>query len=277
MAWTFHAPSRISEGIDDDRPYSDRISGLFGQRNARSQTLRRPVCFPSWGWAGAGECARRGWPAPEQMIEPVDASDPRMGVVDHPRGKAFHLLAIPDWMGPTQACEARLERGDVATIEEGAERGSATTTSPRCASRTRTIRGRCSRWDGHVTPAPSASSRSRSSSPDPRPLLPAPGAPEPRESPREPSTPQERRELLLDELRRPLPVAQPRRLRPERLVMVAHHLIQHRRGWVARGICARREGHAPARSESRGGIRRARFRGRSRATTLQIAIDDRKH
>ena len=59
----------------------------------------------------------------EQMIESVDASDPRMGVVEHPRGKAFRLLAIPDWMGPTQACEARLARGDIAATEEGAERG----------------------------------------------------------------------------------------------------------------------------------------------------------
>jgi hypothetical protein len=57
------------------------------------------------------------------MIEPVDASDPRMGVVDHPRGKAFRLLAIPDWMGPTHACEARLARGDIAATEEGVERG----------------------------------------------------------------------------------------------------------------------------------------------------------
>jgi len=59
----------------------------------------------------------------EQMIEPVAASDPRMRVVDHPRGKAFRLLAIPDWMGPTQACDARLARGDVAATEEGAQRG----------------------------------------------------------------------------------------------------------------------------------------------------------
>ena len=59
----------------------------------------------------------------EQIIEPVEPSDARMGVVDHPRRTAFTLVAEPDWMGPSQACEVRLQRGDVAATEEGAERG----------------------------------------------------------------------------------------------------------------------------------------------------------
>ena len=59
----------------------------------------------------------------EQIIEPVEPSDARMGVVDHPRRAAFTLVAKPDWMGPAQACEVRLPRGDVAPTEEGKERG----------------------------------------------------------------------------------------------------------------------------------------------------------
>ncbi len=33
------------------------------------------------------------------------------------------MLGVPDWMGPTLACDARLARGDTAATDEGAERG----------------------------------------------------------------------------------------------------------------------------------------------------------
>jgi hypothetical protein len=59
----------------------------------------------------------------EEAIEPVAPTDPRLRLVDQPRIKAFHVLGVPDWMGPTLACEARLARGDTAATDEGVERG----------------------------------------------------------------------------------------------------------------------------------------------------------
>ena len=59
----------------------------------------------------------------EDILQPVPPTDPRLRVVDHPRIKAFQVVDVPDWMGPTLACEARLARGDTTAIEEGAERG----------------------------------------------------------------------------------------------------------------------------------------------------------
>ncbi len=59
----------------------------------------------------------------EEAIEPVAPTDPRLRIVDQPRIKAFHMLGVPDWMGPTLACDARLARGDTAATDEGAERG----------------------------------------------------------------------------------------------------------------------------------------------------------
>jgi len=55
----------------------------------------------------------------EGVIEKVDPVDPRMRVVDHSRSTVFGLLGVPDWMGPTLACEARLIRGDTAATENG--------------------------------------------------------------------------------------------------------------------------------------------------------------
>lgn len=61
-------------------------------------------------------------------------------------------------------------------------------------------------------------------------------AAEAREPAGEPAALEERVELVDDEARQPLPVAQPRRLGQERLVVVAHHLGQHRGGRFARRI-----------------------------------------
>jgi hypothetical protein len=58
----------------------------------------------------------------EEVIESVEPTDPRLRVVDQPRIDAFHLLGVPDWMGPTLTCEARLARGDTAATDEGADR-----------------------------------------------------------------------------------------------------------------------------------------------------------
>jgi hypothetical protein len=59
----------------------------------------------------------------EEIIEPVVPTDTRFRIVNQPRGKAFHLLGAPDWMGPTLSCEVRLAGGDTLATEEGAERG----------------------------------------------------------------------------------------------------------------------------------------------------------
>jgi hypothetical protein len=61
-------------------------------------------------------------PRLEDIIQPVQPTDPRLRVVDHPRIKAFQVVGVPDWMGPTLTCEARLARGDTAATEEGADR-----------------------------------------------------------------------------------------------------------------------------------------------------------
>ena len=61
-------------------------------------------------------------PRLEDIIQPVEPTDPRMRIVDHPRNKAFQVVGVPDWMGPTLTCEARLARGDTAATEEGADR-----------------------------------------------------------------------------------------------------------------------------------------------------------
>jgi hypothetical protein len=51
-----------------------------------------------------------------------------------------------------------------------------------------------------------------------------------------PSTRQERVELIVDKTRQSLAIAELRRLGPEREVVVAHHLVQDRRGRVARRV-----------------------------------------
>jgi hypothetical protein len=58
----------------------------------------------------------------EELIESVEPTDPRLRVVEQPRISAFHVLGVPDWMGPTLTCEARLSRGDMAATDEGADR-----------------------------------------------------------------------------------------------------------------------------------------------------------
>jgi len=78
-----------------------------------------------------------------------------------------------------------------------------------------------------------------------QPLLAAAGAPEAREPARVPPAPQERLELVFDESRQSFSVAQPGRLGAERLVVIAHDLIEHRRGGIARRIRTRRQGHGP--------------------------------
>jgi hypothetical protein len=61
-------------------------------------------------------------PRLEDIIQPVEPTDPRLRIVDQPRNKAFQVVGVPDWMGPTLTCEARLARGDAAATEEGADR-----------------------------------------------------------------------------------------------------------------------------------------------------------
>ena len=58
----------------------------------------------------------------EAFMQPVQPADPRMRVVDHPRIKAFQVVGVPDWMGSTLTCAARLAGGDTAAAEEGADR-----------------------------------------------------------------------------------------------------------------------------------------------------------
>jgi hypothetical protein len=55
----------------------------------------------------------------QDIVEPVIPADSRLRPVDHPN-QAFGLVGIPDWMGPTISCEARLARGDTSTKEDGA-------------------------------------------------------------------------------------------------------------------------------------------------------------
>jgi hypothetical protein len=68
------------------------------------------------------------------------------------------------------------------------------------------------------------------------PLRAAARAAKPREPTGVPSTPQERVELVVDETRQPLAIAELRRLGPKRVVVVAHDLVQDRRGRVARRV-----------------------------------------
>ena len=67
--------------------------------------------------ARAGAVARL-----EAIMQPVEPADPRLRIVDQPRNKAFQVVGMPNWMGPSLTCEARLARGDTAATEEGADR-----------------------------------------------------------------------------------------------------------------------------------------------------------
>ena len=84
-------------------------------------------------------------------------------------------------------------------------------------------------------------------------------APEAGESPSEPPTPEERLEFLLDETRQALAVAQVSRLRPERLEVLAHDLIQHAPARIARRVLDRRQGHDANGGERRATERSGRF------------------
>ncbi len=64
--------------------------------------------------AGLGQISRL-----EGVIEKVDPVDPRLRVVEHSRSTVFGVLGVPDWMGPTLSCDARLIRGDTASTEDG--------------------------------------------------------------------------------------------------------------------------------------------------------------
>ena len=87
-----------------------------GQRH-RAPLIPVRVVLPAKGDSlavGLGRVTRL-----EGVIEKVDPVDPRLRVVDHSRSTVFGLLGVPDWMGPTLACEARLIRGDTAATENG--------------------------------------------------------------------------------------------------------------------------------------------------------------
>ena len=71
----------------------------------------------------------------------------------------------------------------------------------------------------------------------------AAAAPEPGKSPSQPPAPEERLELLLDKARQALAVAQMDRLGPERLEVVAHHVVEHASTRVARDVLDRRSCH----------------------------------
>jgi hypothetical protein len=88
----------------------------------------------------------------------------------------------------------------------------------------------------HATPATGGTEPAALAREGHEPLRAAACAAEAREPVGEPSTSQERVELVVDETRQPLPVAHARRLGPERPVVIAHHLVQHRRGRVARRV-----------------------------------------
>jgi len=53
-----------------------------------------------------------------RKVEPVDT---RLRIVEHPRSAAYGLLGVPDWMGPTMSCDARVIRG--ASAEDGPDQG----------------------------------------------------------------------------------------------------------------------------------------------------------
>ena len=80
---------------------------------------------------------------------------------------------------------------------------------------------------------------------------PALGAAESRKPRGRPAAREEAAKLLLDEGRQPLTVAEPRRLCPESLEVVAYDLVEHARPGLSRFIGRRREGHAPGESRAR--------------------------
>jgi len=53
----------------------------------------------------------------EDIITGVEPADPRVRVVEHPRERAYAILALPDWAGPVSDCAARLARGDTPAAE----------------------------------------------------------------------------------------------------------------------------------------------------------------
>jgi hypothetical protein len=89
---------------------------------------------------------------------------------------------------------------------------------------------------GHATPATRRAEPAVLTREGHQPFLPAACAAKAREPTGEPPTLQERVELVDDEARQPLPVADARHLGAERPVVIAHHLVQHRGGRVARRV-----------------------------------------
>lgn len=59
----------------------------------------------------------------EGVIQKVEPVDTRLRIVEHPLSTAFGLLGVPDSMGPTMSCDARLIRGDTASAVDGPDQG----------------------------------------------------------------------------------------------------------------------------------------------------------
>jgi hypothetical protein len=88
-------------------------------------------------------------------------------------------------------------------------------------------------------------------------------APKPGEARGQPPAPDECLELLLDEAWQALAVAQMSGLRPERLEVFAHDLLQDAPGRIARRVLDGRQGHGVDGGGSRAKGRARRFRRRS--------------
>ena len=125
---------------------------------------------------------------------------------------------------------------------------------------------------GHAAPATGGTEPASLARKGHEPLLTAAGAPKPGEPTREPATAKKGAELRVNESRQSLPVAQAGGLGTERFVVVAHDLIQHRRGGVARAYAPEGTAMGPSGSERRAGSTVAGFRSRSRTTPRELAI-----
>ena len=58
----------------------------------------------------------------EDVLEAVVPWDHRVRVVEHDRSGAFTLIGVPNWVGETAGCEARIARDD-ARVDDGEDKG----------------------------------------------------------------------------------------------------------------------------------------------------------
>ena len=53
----------------------------------------------------------------EDVLDSVEPWDPRVRVIEHPRGEAFGMMALPDWAGEQADCKLRVAREGAAATE----------------------------------------------------------------------------------------------------------------------------------------------------------------